>query len=521
MVDPAMARQGRKRGGRNAKHAERSSPLDEDIRPIRPGLEGGSYKALDEAGVVRVNDAVMQILEEIGIGDAIPSCVEACTALGATYGDDGRLRFSRALVEDVIAKAARNFPLYGRVPEFDMNPGGKRVHFGTAGAAVHLVDTETREYRDSTLKDIYDAARMVEVLDNIHFFQRPMVPRDLPDPYELDVNTLYAALAGTRKHLGVSFNSAENTEKCLEMLHIVAGSEQAWRERPFVSNSNCHVVPPLKFGEDASTVLEVCVRGGMPVLLLSAGQAGATAPAAIAGTVAQAVAEVLAGLIYVNAIQPGGQAIFGTWPFVSDLRTGAMSGGSGEQALLTSACAQMAQFYDLPGGSAAGMTDAKLPDMQAGYEKGIAEVMAGLSGLNLVYESAGMHGSLMGFCLETLVIDNDLIGQAMRCVRGIEVTEDSLSIEAMKRVCLGGPGHYLGDDQTISLMQRDYVYPKIGDRSSPKEWAEKGSKDSLQRAIEERDRILGEIFPRHLSDEIDEQLRAHFPVRLPKEQMGF
>ena len=167
----------RRRGGRHAKHAVRSAPLSEDIRPIRPGLEGGSYRPLDDADITRVNDAVMDVLEQIGIGDAIPSCVEACTALGATYGDDGRLRFSRSLVEDVIANAARNFPLFGQDSEFDLHPGGKRVHFGTAGAAVHLVDSDKREYRDSTLKDIYDAARMVEVLDNIHFFQRPGTQR--------------------------------------------------------------------------------------------------------------------------------------------------------------------------------------------------------------------------------------------------------------------------------------------------------------------------------------------------------
>ena len=99
-----------------------------------------------------------------------------------------------------------------------------------------------------------------------------------------------------------------------------------------------------------------------------------------------------------------------------------MSGGSAEQALLTAACAQMAQFYDLPGGSAAGMADSKLPDIQSGYEKGITNVMAGLSGLNLVYESAGMHASLLGFCLESLIIDNDMLGHCQRCVRGIEVT---------------------------------------------------------------------------------------------------
>ncbi|SMF24368.1 trimethylamine---corrinoid protein Co-methyltransferase [Tistlia consotensis] len=508
----------RRRGGRESKHAERAAALAEDIRPIRPGLPGGWYKPLTDAGVARINEAVLEVLEDIGIGQAIPSCVEACTALGAVY-ENGRLRFPRALVEDVVARAARNFPLCAQVPELDLHPGGSRVHFGTAGAAVHLVDPVSREYRESTLQDIYDAARMVEVLDNIHFFQRPMVPRDLPDPTELDVNTLYACLAGTRKHVGVSFTSPQRAQLCLEMLHVVAGGEARWRERPFVSNSNCHVVPPLKFGEDASAVLEVCVRGGMPVLLLSAGQAGATAPAAIAGAVVQAVAEVLAGLVYVNALVPGAPAIFGTWPFVSDLRTGSMSGGSGEQALLTAACGQMAQFYDLPGGSAAGMTDAKLPDMQSGFEKGITEVMAGLAGTNLIYEAAGMHASLLGFCLESLVIDNDVIGQALRCVRGIEVTEDSLSLEAMRRVCLTGPGHYLGDAQTIHLMQRDYVYPRVADRKSPKEWEELGSKDVLERAIEEKQRILSTVFPGHLPPAVDAELRARFPVRLPREAM--
>ena len=112
-----------------------------------------------------------------------------------------------------------------------------------------------------------------------------------------------------------------------------------------------------------------------------------------------------------------------------------MSGGSAEQALLTAACAQMAQFYDLPGGSAAGMADSKLPDIQSGYEKGITNVMAGLSGLNLVYESAGMHASLLGFCLESLIIDNDMLGHCLRCVRGIEVTDAALSVDTIAR-CL-------------------------------------------------------------------------------------
>ncbi len=512
----------RRSGGREARRALRAAPLAEDVRPVRPGLSGGSYKPLSQNDLERIHEAVLTVLETIGFANAIPSCIEALTRVGASLGADGRIRFPRGLVLDTIKKAARNFTLHGQDPRNDMIVQGTRVHYGTAGAAVHLVDVEKREYRESLLQDIYDAARIVDGLDNIHFFQRPMVPRDIPDPLEMDLNTLYACVMGTSKHVGTSFTVRENVAPALEMLYAIAGGEENFRARPFVSNSNCFVVPPMKFAEDACGVLEACVEGGIPILLLSAGQAGATAPAAIAGAVVQAVAEVLAGLVYVNALKPGHPAIFGTWPFVSDLRTGAMSGGSAEQALLTAACAQMAQFYDLPGGSAAGMADSKLPDIQSGYEKGITNVMAGLSGLNLIYESAGMHASLLGFCLESLIIDNDMLGHCLRCVRGIEVSDAALSIDTIADVCLKGPGHYLGNEQTLRLMQTEYFYPAIGDRFSPKEWNEKGRPDILSRAIEEKKKILATRFPRHVSKAIDDRLRQRFgeTIRLPRAAMG-
>ncbi len=518
IAEETPARAGRS-GGRSARRAVRAAPLAEDIKPVRAGMSGGEYKPLSDQDVHKVHEAVLDVLENIGLSQATPTCIAACEKLGAIMGDDGRLRFPRNVVMDTIRNANRNMTVHARDPKYDLHPQGEKVHFGTAGAAVHVVDVEKNEYRESYLRDVYDAARIVEGLDNIHFFQRPMVARDLPDPLDLDLNTLYACLTGTTKHIGTSFTLAEYVPDALKMMYKVAGGEEAFRARPFVSNSNCFVVPPLRFAPDATDVLEACVYGGMPVLLLSAGQAGATSPAAIAGTVVQAVAEVLAGLVFVNALVPGHPAIFGTWPFVSDLRTGAMSGGSGEQALLTAACGQMANFYDLPGGSAAGMCDAKTPDIQAGWEKGIAYVLAGMAGTNMVYEAAGMHGSLMGFCLESLFLDNDALGQALRCIRGIEVNDQTLSIDAMRDVCVDGPGHYLGHGQTLELMQKEYLYPDLANRFSPKEWAELGKPDIVQLAVERKKKVLAEFFPDHVDQETDNWLRQEFNICLPKEQM--
>ena len=504
----------RRAGGRAARRMERAAPLSAELRPIRPGMTGGQYRPLDDAAVRAIDQAVYQILEEIGLSQAPESGIAYMTAAGAIAGDDGRIRFPRALVDDMLARAARDITLFGQDPKHDMLLSGTRVHFGTAGAAVHVVDVEANEYRESYLADIYDAARIVENMDNIHFFQRPMVARDIADPAALDLNTIYAAVKGTTKHVGASFTEAPFVGPAISMLHDIAGGEDQWRARPFVSNSNCFVVPPLRFATESCQVMEEAVHAGMPVLLLSAGQAGATAPAAIAGAVAQALSEVIAGLIYVNSMSPGHPCIVGTWPFVSDLRTGAMSGGSGEQGLLTSACAQMLQHYRLPGGAASGMADSKVPDAQSGYEKGSTLVMAGLSGLNMVYEAAGMPASLLGFCLESLIIDNDMLGQVMRCVRGIEVNDQTIGIDVMKDVCIGGPGHYLGHDQTIGLMQTEYVYPALGDRSSPKEWEELGKPNLVAEAVKRKQQILSNFVPQHISPELDARLRASYQILL-------
>lgn len=515
---PQSPRSARRAGGRQARKDLRSAPLADNIRPVRPGLSGGNYKPIDDTGVAAISDTIFQILEEIGLSQAPESGIRYMTDAGAVCGDDGRVRFSRMLIEDTIANAARQITLHGQAPEYDLELSGTRVHYGTAGAAVHLVDVEGRIYDESRLQDIYDAARIVETMDNIHFFQRPMVARDITDARDLDLNTLYACIAGTQKHVGVSFTEAEYVSEALEILHKVAGGEDKWRARPFVSNSNCFVVPPLRFATESCLVMEEVIKGGMPVLLLSAGQAGATAPASIAGAVAQAVSEVLAGLVYVNAMVPGHPAICGTWPFVSDLRTGAMSGGSGEQGLLTSACAQMINHFGLPSGAASGMADSKMPDAQSGYEKGSTSVMAGLSGLNMVYESAGMHASLLGFCLESLIIDNDMLGQVMRCVRGVEVNTDTLSVDVMRDVCIGGPGHYLGHDATIKVMQTEYVYPQLADRSSPKEWEENNKPDLLQNATAKKKKILENVFPDHISAETDALIRQQHNILLNRKE---
>ncbi|MBT4891168.1 MAG: methyltransferase [Rhodospirillales bacterium] len=455
------------------------------VSPFKPEC----YKPLRDNDVERIHRGALDLLEQIGLSEASASCIELVCGAGGRLTNEGRLVFPRGLVEDTIAGAGRNFQLHGQDPKNDLNPWGDNTYFSTAGAAVHIYDAASHEYRESTLKDLYNIARLVDSLDHIDAYSRPVVARDMEDSHALDINTLYTCITGTSKHGATSMSTPESVRACLDMLHIVAGGEDKWRARPFITQTNCFVVPPMKFATESLDCMEVAVRGGMPIMMVSAGQSGATSPAALAGTIMQEIAEVLAGLVFVNLISPGHPAISVPAAFVSDLRTGAMSGGSGEQALLSASSAQMSRYYDLCAGALAGITDSKTPDAQHGYEKGMTEVLAAHAGANMIYESAGMQASLLAFSMEGMVIDNDMIGNIKRTLKGIEVTEDSLSIENL--------------DAIIVNPNADFsVLP-----------------DALDTATLHLKDILSSHYPDHTPVETDAMIREKFDIRLPKEIM--
>ena len=123
-----------------------------------------------------------------------------------------------------------------------------------------------------------------------------------------------------------------------------------------------------------------------------------------------------------------------------------------------------------------------------------------------------MHASLMGCSFESMVIDNDMLGAINRTVRGIEVNDETLSLQAMRDVCVDGPSHYLGHGQTLDLMQKEYIYPDVGDRTSPKEWAEQDKPNLIANARKRVDEVLATHHPAHVSAETDNQIRKEFNV---------
>lgn len=497
---------------REAMHAMRSRPPAVD--PCPPGAVGGSYRPLSDRDIDSIYQTALRILAELGMGETPAVLVEAATRRGARVSALGRLCFPKSLVEDIIAGACKKFVFYGRDRRHDFEVGGERVYFGTGGAAVQTLDLDNGRYRASTLKDVYDFARLADTLANVSWFTRCCVATDVPDHLDLDVNTAYALLRGTAKPVGTSFTCGEHVDVVVDMFDTALGGAGRFRERPFCKAHISPVISPLRYGEDAVGVTLACIRHGMPINSIIAAQCGATSPATLAGMLALTLAETLAALVLVNVFAPGFPMIFSNWPLVIDLRTGAFAGGGGEISLLNAASAQLSNWLGLPSGVASSMTDAKSPDAQMGIEKAISSLAAALAGANMIYESSGMMASLLGASFEAFVIDDEMLSFVYRILRGVEVNDETLGFEAIRESALG-VGHFLGAAQTMAAMERDHFYPKLADRSEPRTWAELGAVDMRERANHRVRRILDSHQPEYVDLTVDRRIRARFNILLP------
>jgi len=505
---------------RPARSRERRRTMAEPATPAvkQTGAAGGKLSVLSSDDKHKIHQASLTLLSTVGMSEAPQIVQKTIIAKGGSLDQNGRLLFPAVLVDRALSELQRGFTLYGQRPNCELKLSDTNVYAGSGGASPQMLDIDTDTYRPSTLADLYDAARLVDKLDNVHFFSRSMVARDMETEYALDINTAYASLMGTAKHVIVSASHPDHVSDIAEMCFMIAGSAEAFHARPFLSFNINHVTPPMRFSAEACEVLAAAARLGMPVMVNTFGQLGASSPVTLAGCIAQSNAETLAGMVFAWAINPLVKAVYGPRPMVTDLRSGGMAGGSGEQALLTAASSQMAQYYKLPNSTIAGATDSKITDAQAGYEKSASVLMAAQSGANLITQAAGTLSGLMGCSFEAYVVDNDMLGLIHRTLTPIEVSEDTLAVSTIGNV-VNDEGHFLGQSETYKRMKTDFLYPEIANRRSIEEWEKDGSQDIRAPAKERAKEVLSNHYPSHISADIENRLRDKFDIKLPAERM--
>ena len=493
-----------RRSRRNASVEKTAGPAPTDV------ARGGTWSPVPPAEIEAIASAALRILREIGISEAPPIVRDAILATGGRM-DGERLLYPLELLHATIADGPRSVLLAGQIPTHDMDVGGTRVFAGTGGAAPNLLAPDTGDVRPSTLSDLHQAARLADALDHVSFFARSLVAGDIEDPLNFDLATVAASLTGTSKHVMVQASDPAHVPAIARLCHEIAGSEAAFRARPFLSLNINYVVPPLRFHAESAEVMAEAVHHGIPVHCNVFGQLGASSPVTMAGSVAQTLAETLAGLAFVHALDPTAPRVAGPRPMITDLRTGGMAGGAGEQATASALAVQVLRHWDLPCSVIAGATDSKSPDFQAGYEKALTINTAIQAGANLITQAVGTQGGLMAASFGAMVADNDMLGAILRANTPPEITEEALMLEAIAEV-VSGEGHFLGRPETYARMRSDFLYPEVADRSSLEQWQASDRADMGQRAAVRASEILERHWPDHLPASLREKLSEQYSL---------
>ena len=458
----------------------------------RRGLDGGSFKILTEDSVLKIHQTAMQVIEEVGFEVQSDMALELFEGAGAKVDREKHLvRLNEDKVKELIEGAPSEIRLCGQDEAHDIVLGGRRVYAGTGGTALYVYDPAVKQRRQASLEDLRCIARLVDKLDNVHFFLLPTYPNELPLE-EVDVNRFFAGLDNTTKHVMGGVYTLDGAEQVIRMAQTIAGSAQNLRQRPLISMIAC-IISPLRIDKTYGDMLVTMARNGIPVACPAEPLCGATSPVTLAGTLVVQTVDTLLGVMLTQIANPGTPVLFGSVATNTDLRNLNYLAGSIEMGLLNAAGAQMAQFYQLPFYATGGMTDSKTLDAQSGYESALTNLLCALSGANFIHDAAGLMEFAMTVAYEKYVMDNEILGMVMRAVQGIKVDDDTLAFDLIKQA--GPGGNFVAARHTRHFMRSEHYQPSLSDRNSREEWLSKGGKETWERASEIVKELLAK--PKH------------------------
>ena len=472
------------------------------------GMSLPFYGLLSPQDVEQVDHTARRILEQVGVKLHDHAFLDELAKAGLRVDrEDLRLYFDGDTLDGLLARAPSSFTLHSRDGKNDIHLGEGTVHFGNGGRAFRILDMGTGGYRLTMLRDVAHTATLVDSLDHIRFYIIACQAHDIK-PVNYHLLDFYYAMNHTTKHVMGGCDNLDGARQMWQLASIIAGGADYLRERPFVSVIT-NTISPLTIDGNTLAILNFCTSHGIPVTCAPAPITGATAPATLAGTLAQLHAEALAGVAIAQSLNPGAKTLYGAVATTMDMRSMEFRLGSVEMGMMNAAAVQLAKRYNLPIYASSAVTEAKRPDIQAGFEKGVSALTVAMSGADYIHLAAGMMDSGNSISYEQFVIDNEVIGMVHRILAGIKVNEDTLAFDVIQQV--GPGGNFVAEDHTIDHMMDEFFYPELSVRCSFDIWEEQGQPDMLRRAKETVNRILEEGKEGIMEQETILELKKAFP----------
>jgi trimethylamine--corrinoid protein Co-methyltransferase len=455
----------------------------------------------------QVHEASLEILEKVGILVRNSRARDIFKRHSCHVDSETSIvQFPRDVVEEYRQAFVPVFTFKGRDPQFDRTIPEDRPVIVTASSAPNIIDFHSGENRRATSADIANIAFLINELPGYDVFSVSTLANDAPEG-QFTVSRCYPALKNCLKPVRCNTLGMEDLLSVLELGNIIAGSKDAYLERPLITHHLCPVISPLTMDVDSTEAVLYLTEKGLPVYGTIVPNAGLSSPLTLLGTLALGNAEFLALSLLVQMVRPQTPLIYAALSTVADMRNAEYAPGGIETGVLLMAHSQMARFYNVPSGGYIGMTNAHSNDAQSGYETGMGTTAALLAGADM-FNMGGLLGGLIAFDFAKAVIDNEIALMLKQIHRGFEFSKEDFSLDLIAEI--GPGGNYLDHTHTLERMRTTALLPKIATRQMRETWEAQGCLDVHTRAMNEARKILAKDNPAVFSEDVDKRIRARF-----------
>ncbi len=462
---------------------------------------GKPLEFLDRTSIQSIHDSSSTILEEVGAKFDDEKTLRLFRENSCEIDYEKKIvKFNHTLVEQCVKSIPHSFSLWSRELE-EMKIGGDNLHFVSAVDNSYILEGETGKRRTGRLSDVRDIAKLMNELEFHHICCPAVIAHDVPPAMRL-VQCAAEVLRNTQKHCIICPTSGVEAEFFIRMGAAIAGSEDQLSRKPVISTT---IAPtsPLSFPKSTCDVIWAFAKRRIPFVVVHAPIAGATSPVTMAGTMALANAESLAEIVLTQLIAEGTPLVYGGAISNMDMRHGMPAYGAAEYGLFSMATAQMGRFYNIPTYGAGGATNANLSDAQSGYEKMNSSLLAYLAGHDMMCDAALNSNGLTS--LDSIVIQDEIMGMLARIGKGFSVDKDTLSLDMIKQV--GHGGDYLSLKHTRENFLADFYYSKLSSRVSYEAWLSGKGKELRTVAIERAKELIDGHKPVLLPEKADREIQ--------------
>jgi trimethylamine--corrinoid protein Co-methyltransferase len=459
---------------------------DEDVRRIR----AGSLEILNDVGIVIHHESALRRLDESG---AMVDHQKQTVRIPPEMADD-------------YAKRSRGLgTLAGRSRGNDLRVETGRAYTRCVSGSIYMIDSEKGTRRNATSTDVENFTRLQDALENISFCGGSPYPSDV-HPSMQDIYQISIMLRNTCKHIRFQPFSGTNLEYAVALAGAVVGGKEELKKRPILS---CITAPssPLRYSREQVDIIVRSGHYGLPVMLGSTPTMGASGPVTLAGSLILQNAEILAGIVLSQVMNPGAPLSYGPRMPTMDMRTGLSTWGAVEFGLAAAAAVQVGQAYGLEIDAYGPSTDAKVLDEQAAIERTFNAILPALAGAHII-NGAGVLESILSVSMEQLAIDNEMLGMMFRLLRGIQVDEETLARGIIRKV--GPGGNYLADRHTLEHFRAEHFIPELFDRRTRAAWERAGSKNVVTTSKE----TVGSILAKHHLASLDKDVTSQMDLIL-------